>query len=142
MPNFTWSSAYDIGHKQIDEEHRALFEMISELGQSLYQGQNKEAKSIALSIPKAFAKHCREEEKILRNIKFGNLEIHARNHVKYTKQFTTIIEQYDYQDIIDDKTVDQFLSDIYGLFFDFLIREDMEYKSHLEEYQKALHWIL
>ncbi|OIQ73195.1 bacteriohemerythrin [mine drainage metagenome] len=76
-----WQEAYLTGNALIDRQHRALFTVANELLAALFSNRRTDEISAILSQLLAnIAQHFMDEENILRQLGFANLERHAAEH--------------------------------------------------------------
>jgi hemerythrin-like metal-binding protein len=81
MAEFTWCDKYAIGFRQIDDEHKELFEAVR--GVESAMARNAEAAETGVLLKQLVAatgKHFAGEEVMMRGAKYPGLALHAGNH--------------------------------------------------------------
>jgi len=87
-----WKKEYRIGVDTIDEQHRHLFKMLSDLEFSLPQGVvNPVVGKTLKKIVDYIQNHFRDEEAFMEQIQFPETETHKKAHVKLTNDVKDIL---------------------------------------------------
>ncbi len=82
-----WDPALELGVEPIDEQHRALFEMIVELDERMSRGQYGQGALDALQGMKAYAAtHFEDEEAIMEASGWHGLHEHRQMHGEFMRR--------------------------------------------------------
>lgn len=81
MKKIEWKKSYEIGHSQIDEQHKALVELINKLLIE-EEGSSKSA-DLLEDFMKYAQEHFAHEELIMKELDFPELELHKTQHLGY-----------------------------------------------------------
>jgi hemerythrin-like metal-binding protein len=92
MSFIKWVNDYSIGVDSIDNQHKRLVSMINQLQKSIPSGiVNQEMGLVLKSLVDYTKYHFAEEEKLMEQIHFSELERHRQLHIDLTAQVTGII---------------------------------------------------
>ncbi len=81
MAFLSWRSDYEIGVKQVDAEHRKLFDLVNEYHDKHLHGANrKEIERILNSLVAYAEEHFQSEEAIMEQYGYPRLEDHRKQH--------------------------------------------------------------
>lgn len=87
-----WQDSYRIGHETIDGQHRKLVGMIASLQQAIADGKADEATSQTLKDLVDYTQyHFRDEEQVMYEIAFPDLEYHKHLHRQMLDQVIQIL---------------------------------------------------
>jgi hemerythrin-like metal-binding protein len=93
LSRFAWSHEFEVGLKEIDDQHRRLFELAAAFDEASRQGQGQSKIDKTLDALIDYIKlHFAFEEKQLSERGFQGLAEHARTHVALTKQVVDYIK--------------------------------------------------
>ncbi|MBN2221739.1 MAG: hemerythrin family protein [Vallitaleaceae bacterium] len=126
-----WDERYSIDEKQIDSQHRKLFELLNEVCHLAQEDQAtplfSTIKMISeLSIYAIF--HFREEENLMKEIQYPDLEAHQAQHNEYIQKINQLKENYQKQDPLINYEILDFLN---SWLTKHILIEDMKYKNFL-----------
>lgn len=125
-----WSDDLSVGVELLDSHHKRLFELLGELYKAVQAGGAEGAVGKALDELTAYTEyHFSEEEKLLEQSGFANLEEHRKVHKALTAQVRRMCDDYR----IDSRAVYaaelfQFLS---GWLVNHIKVEDFSYRASL-----------
>ncbi len=104
-----WSIVYSVGVKQIDEEHKQLFRLISEVGKAL---DNKVPELEILKTMVEYAKkHFASEEMLMKKIHYPRINYHIQLHKQFEQQIIKYLTQLKQGKNIDLLDLKQFLEE-------------------------------
>jgi hemerythrin len=87
-----WNASFAIGQPEIDRQHRALVEMIGGLQRSLTEGIINPQIGVALKeLVHYTTTHFRDEQEIMRQIGYPELESQLQMHKQLTDQVVAIL---------------------------------------------------
>lgn len=87
-----WQDSYKIGHDAIDKQHRKLVSMIASLQQAVNSDNADEATSQTLKELVDYTQyHFRDEEKLMREIGYSDIEHHKYLHRQMLEQVIQIL---------------------------------------------------
>jgi hemerythrin len=114
MPFLEWKDSYNIGVKEIDNQHRGLFDIISKLFTSrLYE---PEGKYFFLTLNKfvEYAQvHFSTEERYMQETQYPKFVEHKREHELFIAQVSKLVQDIEKNEPdIENKTL-EFLKDWY-----------------------------
>jgi hemerythrin len=114
MPFLEWKDTYNIGVKEIDNQHRGLFDLISKLFNSrLYE---PDGKYFVLTLNKfvEYAQvHFSTEERYMQEAQYPKFAEHQNEHELFITQVSQLAQDVDNKEPdIENKTLD-FLKDWY-----------------------------
>ena len=114
MPFLEWKDSYNIGVKEIDNQHRGLFDLISKLFTSrLYE---PDGKYFLLTLDKfvEYAQvHFATEERYMQEAQYPKFAEHQREHELFIAQASKLVQDVENKEPdIESKTLD-FLKDWY-----------------------------
>lgn len=95
MSVFGWSEKYSVGIKEIDDQHKKLIGLISQLDSAMRQGKGKQAlEDILRELVQYTRTHFSNEERIMRTHGYPDYEEHKIKHDKMTQKVLDIQRQY------------------------------------------------
>lgn len=95
MPIFYWSSQYEIGIKEIDEQHKQLVEIISDLFEAMRVGLGyKQVEPTIVKLKDYTIYHFSEEEKLMERINYPKLEAHKEAHKYFVETISEFEQRY------------------------------------------------
>ena len=81
MADFAWTSANEIGHAGIDDQHRQLFALAAHLAKPLVDGVDRKPNPKKLRALLDFSsEHFKYEESLMRDSRYPHLKRHAKYH--------------------------------------------------------------
>lgn len=130
-----WAPAWEIGVRQIDDDHRLLVDQSNALYQALAESRPKaEIMTIIGRMESGCWEHFRREEAILREAKYHGVDAHVAEHRRIEGELQQVVHAMG----VDDVSVPAWKE--FVLFFqttlvNHLLLYDLRYKSHLLWYQ-------
>lgn len=95
MPKREWSSQYETGVKEIDDQHRRLLEKIDRFQIALYQGRSKDELAGVISFLLSYIEeHLETEERILAECSFPDFKRHQEQHNDFREQCMKLIKRF------------------------------------------------
>lgn len=87
MAYFEWANDMVIDNGPIDEDHRKLVDLVNELHTATSQGRGQEVVDKLLTqLIADTEEHLREEERVMEQAKFTNLERHKQRHTHFVNK--------------------------------------------------------
>lgn len=84
---FTWDDKYLIGHDEVDDQHRTLFEILNRQYAAMKAGQGERSISTTLAELLDYAQsHFAAEESIMLANDYPELAEHVQQHRQFTQQ--------------------------------------------------------
>jgi len=84
MKKWEWSARLETGIKEIDEQHKGLFEQIDRLDLAIYRGSAiGELKNLIEYLNSYIVEHLEIEEKLLRDCSYPDYERHFNEHEEF-----------------------------------------------------------
>ena len=96
MTDFKWTSAIEIGHAEIDAQHKLLFLLGEAVAESLVNSADQKPDTARLQALVEFSReHFAYEEGLMRSADFPEVERHAKYHVSLLSELTTFCARMD-----------------------------------------------
>lgn len=114
MPFLEWKDTYTIGVKEIDNQHRGLFDIISKLFNTrLYEPDGKYFFLTLNKFVEYAQVHFSTEERYMREAQYPKFAEHQREHELFIAQVSQLLQNVEKKEHdIENKTLD-FLKDWY-----------------------------
>lgn len=115
MSLFEWNAEYAVGHREIDSQHKRLFQLAAELHTAMLGGKGKDALSGTLATLVSYTKHhFATEEKLMQGCHYPEYAQHKALHDQLTARVAAF--QKDFAAGRTAMTIDilQFLKDWLG----------------------------
>ncbi|MHB8062304.1 MAG: bacteriohemerythrin [Ruminiclostridium sp.] len=91
-----WRNSYAIGIKEIDDQHKKLFEAIDKLFTACAQGKGKEEVGNTLTFLEDYTKvHFSDEQKLHIKYDYPEKASHRDIHEKFLKNFSELKKQFE-----------------------------------------------
>ncbi len=82
-----WNDSYLVNIKNIDNQHKQLFDLLNQLHDSMMMGQGQEGMGIVLnSLVSYTASHFSEEERLFKLYDYPDYERHVKEHEEFVQQ--------------------------------------------------------
>lgn len=95
QPELPWSESFAVGIAQLDEEHRALVDLINVVCRHARGGRKGQALQALDALLAMAARHFQHEEAVLRGLNgYGDLENHAGEHRNRMSQITALRQRF------------------------------------------------
>ncbi len=102
-----WSLEYSVGIKQVDEEHKMLFKLISDIGKAM-NGKVTQIE-ILKSMVEYSKKHFASEEKLMKKIYYPRLDYHIQLHRYFENEIIKYLNQVKKGEELDLPQIKEFL---------------------------------
>ena len=90
-----WRSTLEVGHDQIDREHRTLVEALNRLHAAMKMGKGKEEVGQVLTFLKDYTVgHFKTEEAMMIKHGYPGAQFHMAAHADLVKQVSTLVTDY------------------------------------------------
>lgn len=87
MPIVDWQNAYSLGMPEIDEQHKALFELINELWGAIVKRASIENQMLVIEgLERYTIAHFTAEETFMRAIKYSKFDVHKQMHDQFIQR--------------------------------------------------------
>jgi len=91
-----WTPELETGYEDIDNQHRQLFKLLSDLIESFQRNDNKVTiKETLLFLAGYTVKHFSDEEKIAVRYKYPKHNEHKKMHEEFTQTVIGFVDQYE-----------------------------------------------
>lgn len=120
-----WDDSYCIGDRDIDAQHKKMFEILNAITESMTE---EDIKSYILVLSKHAREHFRSEEALMKRVNYPHIENHKERH---TELITTLSEKC-LDDFKGQFAIEKFKAFIYHWVRDHIVNVD----SALFEYVK------
>lgn len=130
MPVLNWNERYSVNVRELDNQHRRLFDLINKLDDHMRAGKGREILGVVLRELVDYTKvHFANEERILRESGYPGYEEHKAVHAKVTERVNAIYRQY--QEGKGDRLSIEALDYLYNWITKHIMGTDQRYASHL-----------
>ncbi|MBN2891007.1 MAG: hemerythrin family protein [Bacteroidales bacterium] len=125
-----WKNEYSVNNEEIDKQHKRLFELINDFFNSFQLGQAEDSLSETIIETINYTKyHFEYEEKILKECRYPEYNIHFKEHVDFKAKIYVFHEKFENGDF-------EVAYDLMLFLRDWLIKhvmlEDQKYKNHIK----------
>ncbi|MCW5702982.1 MAG: bacteriohemerythrin [Bradyrhizobium sp.] len=121
-----WEKRYSVGIEAVDHEHRELVDLINRLHEkATMQGSKVAVLGFFGDLYKAVSAHFALEERFMREKRYDQLPQHKGDHERLLDEIRDIMEDYEANDVFDDKLLAQ--------------RIDAWFSRHFESHDARLH---
>ena len=125
MAFLTWSKKYSVGVKVMDEQHRAMIEMLNDLHKAMMENQGLKALGPLLNKLVDYTKtHLSAEESLMRSSGFPDLEAHCARHRELIAQVDEHLDRFKRDDLFQPIQLLHFLREWLSTHIQ---KEDREY---------------
>lgn len=112
MALFTWSDEYSVGIKEIDEQHKKLFDIINELHDAMKEAKGKAVLGKVIKELISYTEfHFSTEEILLQNCKYPDFNQHKLKHDDFTRKVKEFEQKYLSGAALLSQEIVQFLRD-------------------------------
>ena len=95
MPLVTWSDDYSVSIKEIDDQHKKLFDLLNELHDAMKKAKGKSILGKVIKDLISYTEfHFSTEEILLQNCKYPEFEEHKLKHDEFTKKVKEFEQKY------------------------------------------------
>lgn len=119
-----WVPKYSVNHQGLDDQHKALFEMINTF---FLQEDELLAISILSDLSDYMELHFETEENLLKQINYPKYAEHIKQHDALRKKFQLLLTQLDNYDAEKHHKIASFL---YKWLASHILKDDMDYKDY------------
>ncbi len=96
MALMTWSSKYSVGVEGIDNQHKALMNVLNELHAASMRGKAQEvAGPLIQQIVSVAKEHFATEERLMESIGFPGLAAHRAKHQELSAKFRELVSRHE-----------------------------------------------
>ena len=121
-----WEKRYSVGIEAVDHEHRELVGLINRLHEkATTQGSKVAVLGFFGDLYKAISAHFALEERFMREKGYDQLRQHKGDHERLLDEVRDIMEDYEVNDLFDEKLLAQ--------------RLDAWFSRHFESHDARLH---
>ncbi|NWJ39397.1 MAG: hemerythrin family protein [Geothrix sp.] len=128
MAFLSWHQRFSVGHAEIDQQHRRLFELVNHFDDVIQMGMPGELPHIVEDIISLGDAHFRFEEGVIQDTGFPRVAEHRKMHAELLDQIRVMQTRLMAGGHVSHKAVVRFLAD---WLTNHILREDMEYKPYL-----------
>lgn len=94
MPVFQWRDSYSVGVRQLDNEHRRLFELANQMYDAMYATKGPDVLGRILTELVDYTRtHLNNEERILQTYGYPDFPAHKRVHDDLTAKVEEYVER-------------------------------------------------
>ncbi len=106
-----WDSSYSVGVKELDDQHKKMFNLIQDLKQSLGISDNRDAVVKVLNSLVAYTKdHFATEEFYFRQFDYEKTDDHIDKHIDLIAAVEKLVYQFEIGETLDVNLVMDFLN--------------------------------
>lgn len=133
MVHIQWKDRYNIGYKDIDEQHKGLLEVLNELID--LEGDRREPELVATIFHRLCEYvhlHFATEERYMRDCGYPRLEEHQALHAGFVHRLLELNNTFE---SADPRLLTETLDFVKGWYLDHIIKADTDYAPFLKRYQ-------
>ncbi len=93
MPPIQWLDSFEIGHGEIDGQHRRLVDELAALEGALTAGQYETANAKCRALRRQLESHLKHEEQFLADLGFPRLVEHLESHATALRKIEGILAE-------------------------------------------------
>lgn len=128
MAFLSWHERFSVGHAEIDQQHRKLFELVNHFDDVIKMGMQEELSHIVDDLIGLSEAHFRFEERLIQDSGFPRVADHRKVHEELLDQVRIMRGSLMAGGHLSHKALVRFLADWLTAH---ILREDMEYRAHL-----------
>lgn len=128
MAFLSWHERFSVGHAELDQQHRRLFELVNHFDDVIQMGMPAELPHIVDDLIRLSEAHFRFEVGLLQDAGFPRVAEHRKMHEELLDQVRMLQSSMSVGGHVSPKAVVRFLADWLA---SHILREDMEYKPFL-----------
>jgi len=125
-----WNPDYSVNVAPLDDQHKMLFRLIDDLGESIRQGKSESLGTTVIELDNYTLYHFITEERLLESYGYPGLERHRKEHEKFAasvKEFKNKLAQ-------DNSTLSMdILNYLQNWLKNHILVTDKKYSSYLNE---------
>jgi len=125
-----WKTSFETGNAVIDAQHRELVESLKTISTLIGEGKGKQAFAECLTFRELTRNHFTYESKILHEAEFPRLETHLEDHKTALGKLEEIFS--DCGMICKESVPCPCMEDLSFVTVDHIVRNDLDFKSHLQ----------
>ena len=128
-----WSKDYELGNEFVDSQHKRLFELVSNVGQSCAEGGDNSALSETLDFLLQYTvQHFSDEEALQLQYNYPDFENHKKLHEEFEATVKEKVEEFKASGSTKDlsETVSDF---IIAWLVNHILKEDMKIKEYIND---------
>jgi hemerythrin len=131
MPIVTWTEAYSVKIKSIDDQHKKLFELINKLHEAMSAGKARQVLSeIFTELTEYTVKHFAYEEGLMAKYGYPGYLAHKPQHEKLTAQVQDLQRRHQQGELALSLEVSNFLKD---WLTEHILKTDQKYSAFLKD---------
>ncbi len=132
MNAFAWRDSFNIGHKELDSDHRKFFDLLNDCYlSSCLASSGRVDPDLIHRIKEYAAMHFSYEEQVMRAIGFPDFAEHEKRH-RYFEERIAGLEQADTRD--DLRGFESMFSFLLDWFLNHVLEEDMKYGPYVRNH--------
>ncbi len=94
MPMITWSNQFSVGVQEVDEQHQVLIGILNSLGVAFdAQDSGFDSRKVIDELVQYTVYHFGTEERLMRQIHFDGLGLHAAEHHDFVQNVQQMVGQ-------------------------------------------------
>ena len=118
---FTWREELSVGNKEIDNQHKYLFQ----IGREIIDAQLDEKREFVLKLYRYTRDHFKSEEEHMRNLEYPLYDEHKSLHTNLITKLNGVVEI----GLRDKESCDEFETFVYKWITHHIMKEDMKFKD-------------
>jgi hemerythrin-like metal-binding protein len=94
MSLITWKEEYNLGIKEIDEQHQKMFSIINELFHAMKESDGEILKRVLGELVDYADYHFSTEEEYFKKLEYPEKEAHIKTHEQYREKILGFVMEY------------------------------------------------
>ena len=133
MKKLEWLPIFNIGVKEIDHEHRQMFDLVVSIRETIERDDLRACSMLVKNFIETTRLHFEKEEEFLVRVGYGNVEKHCKYHEELMSRGKEL--QANFDKAIEKAELMDCYMEMVSLLIDEIVRGGLEFKSFLDEYR-------
>ncbi len=94
MKKIDWSDSYRLGDNELDEQHRAIFDVVDRLAEAISSGARHEIMGVFSRLVDYAKSHFSWEEAYMEKLGYAGLEAHKLEHIAFLEEVMALWQNF------------------------------------------------
>ncbi len=128
---YSFFEEYLVGHDQIDDDHIKLFAVMNGISQTIDEGDTALCQTLFTSFYKLAEEHFHNEELILKDQNYPDLERHIKYHQKLLTDAKETAQKC--QNLENNTKAKQYFEELASFFIHDVVKGDQSFKKFIKQ---------